>query len=170
MLLARRSAAAVTLKDGRVLITGGSTSTGPTSETELYNPATRSWTIGDSMLASRSGHTATLLADGRVLIAGGEGSGAPGSTLEIFNPATGSDGSQDVFSAELYSASGTSANASSGQTDGFTSAANMLSARSGHSAFLLPHNAGVLMVGGSAASAELYQAWNSSFIPTSAPA
>src|SRR5207244_11017686 len=63
MLLARRSAAAVTLKDGRVLITGGTTSTGSTSETELYDPATRSWTIGDSMLASRSGHTATLLAD-----------------------------------------------------------------------------------------------------------
>src|SRR5216117_427492 len=248
MLLARRSAAAVTLKDGRVLITGGTTSTGPTSETELYNPATRSWTIGDPMLASRSGHTATLLADGRVLIAGGEGSGAPGSTLEIFNPATssfslagtlatprknhaavllsggrvmivggfdgshilnsteifdpataqvssgpslstarmghsattllngdvlvagGSDGSQDLASVELYSASGTSASASSAQTDGFTSAANMLSARSGHSAFLLPHNAAVLMVGGSSASAELYQAWNSAFIATGSPA
>ncbi|PYS48327.1 MAG: hypothetical protein DMG13_25810 [Acidobacteria bacterium] len=248
MLLARRSAAAVTLKDGRVLVAGGSTSSGPTSETELYNPVTRSWTIGDSMLASRSGHTATLLADGRVLIAGGEGSGAPGATLEIFNPDTGSfsaagtlttprknhaavllsggrvmivggfdgshilnsteifdpatakvssgpslsiarmghsattllngdllvaggsDGSQDLASAELYSASGTSASASSGRTDGFTSAANMLSARSSHSAFLLPHNAAVLMAGGSSASAELYQAWNSAFIPTGSPA
>src|SRR5947199_248572 len=240
MLLARRSAAAVTLKDGLVLITGGTTSTGPTSETELYDPATRSWTIGDSMLASRSGHTGTLLAEGRVLIAGGEGLGAPGSTLEIFNPATssfslagtlatprknhaavllsggrvmivggfdgshilnsteifdpatakvssgpslsiarmghsattllngavlvagGSDGSQDLASAELYSASS--------RTGEFTSAANMLSARSSHSAFLLPHNAAVLMVGGSSASAELYQALNSGFIPTSAPA
>src|SRR5205809_3197605 len=241
MLLARRSAAAVTLKDGRVLITGGTTSTGTTSETELYNPATRSWTIGDSMLASRSGHTATLLADGRVLIAGGEGSGAPGSTLEIFNPATssfsaagtlatprknhaavllsggrvmiaggfdgshilksteifdpatkqvssgpslstarmghsastplngdvliagGPDGSKDLASAELYS--------SSARTPGFAAtAANMLSARSSHSAFLLPHNAAVLMVGGSSASAELYQSWNSCFIATRSPA
>src|SRR5438093_7404530 len=248
ILLGRSSAAAVTLNDGRVLVAGGSTSYGPTSETELYNPATRSWSIGDSMLASRSGHTATLLADGRVLIAGGEGSGAPGATLEIFNPDTGSfsaagtlttprknhaavllsggrvmivggfdgshllnsteifdpvtakvssgpslstarmghsattllngdvlvaggsDGSQDLASAELYSASGTPANVSSAQTDEFTSAANMLSARSGHSAFLLPHNAAVLMVGGSSASAELYQAWNSGFISTSAPA
>src|SRR5207249_4659812 len=84
--------------------------------------------------------------------------------------AGGSDGSQDLASAELYSASGTSANTSSAQSDAFTSAANMLSARSSHSAFLLPHNAAVLMVGGSSASAELYQAWNSSFVPTSAPA
>src|SRR5437867_4356474 len=240
MLLARWNAAAVTLKDGRILIAGGSTSSGPTSETELYNPATRSWTIGDSMLASRSGHTATLLPDGRVLIAGGEGSGAPGNTLEIFNPATGSfssagtltgsrknhaavllsdgrvmivggsdgnqilnsseivdpaagtvssgpslstaraghsatmllngdvlvaggsDGSKDLASAELYS--------SSARTPGFAAAANMLSARSSHSAFLLPHNAAVLMVGGSSASAELYQAWNSAFIATGSPA
>src|SRR5205809_2200937 len=240
MLLARRSAAAVTLKDGRVLITGGTTSTGTTSETELYNPATRSWTIGDPMLASRSGHTATLLADGRVLIAGGEGSGAPGSTLEIFNPATssfslagtlatprknhatvllsggrvmivggfdgshilnsteifdpataqvssgpslstarmghsatrllngdvliagGSDGSRDLASAELYSFSA--------RIPEFAAAANMLSARSSHFAFLLPHNAAVLMVGGSSASAELYQAWNSGFIATGSPA
>ena len=35
MLLARRSAAAVTLQDGRVLVAGGSTSSSPTSETEL---------------------------------------------------------------------------------------------------------------------------------------
>src|SRR5437773_11502628 len=239
MLLARRSAAAVTLKDGRVLITGGTTSTGTTSETELYNPATRSWTIGDPMLASRSGHTATLLADGRVLIAGGEGSGAPGRTVEIFNPATrsfsaaatlatprrnhaavllsggrvmivggfdgshvlnsteifdpattqvfsgpslsaarmghsatrllngdvlvagGSDGSRDLASAELYS--------SSARTPEFA-AANMLSPRSSHSAFLLPHNAAVLMVGGSSASAEPYQGWNSAFVATGSPA
>src|SRR5437867_6888326 len=240
MLLARWNAAAVTLKDGRILIAGGSPSSGPTSETELYNPATRSWTIGDSMLASRSGHTATLLPDGRVLIAGGEGSGAPGNTLEIFNPATGSfslagtltssrknhaavllsdgrvmivggsdsnqilnsseivdpaagtvssgpslstarvghsatmllngdvlvaggsDGSKDLASAELYS--------SSARTPEFAAAANMLSARSSHSAFLLPHNAAVLIVGGISASAELYQAWNSTFIATGSPA
>src|SRR5439155_622180 len=141
MLLARWHAAAVTLKDGRILIAGGSTSSGPTSETELYNPATRSWTIGDSMLASRSGHTATLLADGRVLIAGGEGSGAPGNTLEIFNPDTGS----------------------------FSAAGTLTTPRKNHAAVLLSDGS-VMMVGGSAASAELYQAWNAAFIPTGSPA
>src|SRR5207247_6963497 len=80
------------------------------------------------------------------------------------------DGSRGLASAELYSAIGTSANASSAQSDGSTFARNMLSARSGHSAFLLPHNAAVLMVGGSSASAELYQAWNSAFIATGSPA
>src|SRR5438128_40603 len=180
MLLARRSAAAVTLKDGRILIAGGSTSSGPTSETELYNPATRSWTIGDSMLASRSGHTATLLADGRVLIAGGEGSGAPGNTLEIFNPATGSfslagtltssrknhaavllsdgrvmivggsDGNQILNSSEIVDLAA-----------GTVSSGPSLSrARVGHSATMLL-NGDVLVAGGSdgskdLASAELY--------------
>jgi len=86
MLLARSNHASVTLNDGRVLVAGGTTASAPTNETEIYDPFTNTWTVGNPMAASRSGHTATLLKDGRVLIAGGTGSGAPGTTIEIFNP------------------------------------------------------------------------------------
>src|SRR5439155_8906671 len=184
----------------RVLIAGGEGSGAPGSTLEIFNPATSSFSLAGTLATPRKNHATVLLSGGRVMIVGGfDGSHILNST-EIFDPATaqvssgpslstarmghsattllngdvlvagGSDGSRDLASTELYSASGTSANGSSAQSDGFTSAANMLSARSGHSAFLLPHNAAVLMVGGSAAAAELYQAWNSGFIPTSAPA
>src|SRR5438094_333373 len=200
MLASRSGHTATLLADGRVLIAGGEGLGAPGSTLEIFNPATSSFSLAGTLATPRKNHAAVLLSGGRVMIAGGfDGSHILKST-EIFDPATkqvssgpslstarmghsatrllngdvlvagGSDGSRDLASAELYSAIGTSANASSAQSDGSTSARNMLSARSGHSAFLLPHNAAVLMVGGSSASAELYQAWNSAFIATGSPA
>src|SRR5438093_1088580 len=193
MLASRSGHTATLLADGRVLIAGGEGSGAPGSTLEIFNPATSSFSLAGTLATPRKNHAAVLLSGGRVMIVGGfDGSHILNST-EIFDPATaqassgpslstarmghsattqlngdvliagGSDGSKDLASAELYS--------SSARTPGFAAtAANMLSARSSHSAFLLPHNAAVLMVGGSSASAELYQAWNSSFGPTSAPA
>lgn len=57
------------LADGRVLMTGGGTPA--ISDTETYDPDTRTWTSGFPMGTGRRSHTATLLHDGRVLIAGG---------------------------------------------------------------------------------------------------
>lgn len=63
------------LADGRVLATGGSSSSGcPCTyidNAELYDPATGSWTPLDAMSTARVMHTATRLEDGRVLIVGG---------------------------------------------------------------------------------------------------
>src|SRR5690606_6926667 len=67
---------AVTLNDGRVLIAGGS---GPAPlsgmPSEIYDPATGLFTIGNAMRVSRpfSGDysRATVLQDGRVLFTGG---------------------------------------------------------------------------------------------------
>lgn len=54
------------LKDGSVLIAGGG------EQAEIYNPATRSFSLAAGRMdAARFYSTATLLADGRVLIAGG---------------------------------------------------------------------------------------------------
>ena len=57
--------------------------TGPFATTELYDPATDTWTNGPPMSRGRLNHTATLLDDGRVLVVGD-------STAELYNPATNS--------------------------------------------------------------------------------
>ena len=62
---------------GSVLVTGGVTMGSPfrfsTKSTEIYHPATNTWTAGPDMATPRARHTATKLADGRVLIVGGWG-------------------------------------------------------------------------------------------------
>jgi hypothetical protein len=86
---------ATLLRDGRVLVSGGLSTTDPGSElatAELYDPATGTFTrTANDMTVARVGHSATLLADGRVLIAGGS-RGAVTNVLsnvaDLFDPAT----------------------------------------------------------------------------------
>jgi hypothetical protein len=84
------------LADGRVLLTGGGLP--GIAETEIYDPAARTWTTGSPMGKARRLHSVTLLQDGRVLIAGGfvccvvEGQTVRETatdSAEIFDPATG---------------------------------------------------------------------------------
>jgi hypothetical protein len=56
--------------DGRVLITGGDSSS-ILSSAEIFDPTTGTFTATGGMATVRDGHRATLLIDGRVLIAGG---------------------------------------------------------------------------------------------------
>ena len=69
---------ATILPDGKVLVTGGSSSSGFNDGTlavlpaEMWNPATRSWSTMATMQVPRMYHsTALLLPDGRVISAGG---------------------------------------------------------------------------------------------------
>lgn len=66
------------LADGKVLAVGGEQSSDQTNvtsgvlSTEIWDPATETWTTGPSMAAARNYHsTAVLMPDGRVLVAGG---------------------------------------------------------------------------------------------------
>ncbi len=117
---ARTGAAAVTLDDGRVLVFGGTTSSGgATNAVQVFSDG--SWSdLGAVMLDARSGHSATLLKDGRILLAGGENSSGPLSSLEIYDPSSNS----------------------------FASAASLSGARKSHGAARLPDGR-VLMIGGS---------------------
>ncbi|MGZ3416843.1 MAG: Kelch repeat-containing protein [Polyangiales bacterium] len=95
MSVARSAHTATLLVDGRVLVVGGAPAgflgTTSTETSELFDPATSTWSAGPSMSAQRALHTAVRLPSGRVLVAGG----APASlldakqhsTAELFDPA-----------------------------------------------------------------------------------
>ncbi|MBI4480479.1 MAG: hypothetical protein HY651_10695 [Acidobacteria bacterium] len=83
---------ATLLSDGKVLIAGGSSNacSGPTAATQLFDPATETFTVVGPMGTARIDHTATLLPNGKVLIAGGDCYNGVGyATAEIFDPSSG---------------------------------------------------------------------------------
>jgi hypothetical protein len=94
----REGHTATLLRDGRVLIAGGSPNGIQTTATaEIYNPRTQSFTQIASMGVPREAHTATLLRNGKVLIAGGGRGGMPNgyivyTTAEIFDPVSNTFG------------------------------------------------------------------------------
>jgi hypothetical protein len=108
MSIGRVGHTATLLRDGRVLIAGGTREVGAFGVTDpgpigaltsavLYDPTTGTFAVTGSMSVPRSGHTATLLADGRVLVAGGtngfvtDQSGVANelATAELYDPASG---------------------------------------------------------------------------------
>jgi WD40 repeat protein len=83
---------ATLLPNGKVLITGGDgwyTSGGIQASSELYDPATGTWTPTGSLNISRRVHTATLLPNGKVLVAGGLGNTNRLGSAELYDPASG---------------------------------------------------------------------------------
>jgi PKD repeat protein len=76
----------ILLKDGRVLIAGGNT-----SSAEIFDPATLTFSATGNMVSVRYLTTATLLLDGRVLFVGGTvfGDSASTNSAEVYDPATG---------------------------------------------------------------------------------
>lgn len=93
MTTARSGHIATVLRDGTVLIVGGSRDR-PASA-EIYDPAAPTpgtFTATGDMTTARSGATATLLGDGTVLIVGGDrftGSAPLKSSAERYDPSTG---------------------------------------------------------------------------------
>lgn len=84
---ARTAHAATLLPDGRVLVTGGTSDSGASSQsTELYDPATDQWAPAARMRVPRSRHTLTLLPSGEVLAVGGSGNWV---VSELYDPARG---------------------------------------------------------------------------------
>jgi hypothetical protein len=85
MTVARASATATLLPNGKVLIAGG---VGGSTSIELYDPATNTLSAGPPMGQARYDATATLLPNGKVLIAGGNDGSNASNTTEFYNIAT----------------------------------------------------------------------------------
>jgi N-acetylneuraminic acid mutarotase len=127
---------AITLADGRVLLSGGvlvpdllnATNAASIAGADLYDPATNTWQA-TTMSRSRTGHAAVRLPDNRVLVSGGaEGLVSAALTLTAvatFDPATNT----------------------------WTDQAPMTVARAGHTAALLPDGM-VVLLGGNGTSSE----------------
>jgi WD40 repeat protein len=93
MNTARLYHSATLLKDGRVLVAGGSSDISAAAtifaSAELYDRSKRQFSNTGAMLDARTGHTATLLADGKVLIAGGDDGTTSLSSSELYDPVSG---------------------------------------------------------------------------------
>jgi uncharacterized repeat protein (TIGR02543 family) len=91
MTTARGYHTASLLPNGKVLVSGGSTSPETyltyLTTAELYDPATGTWTPTGSMAYGRLYHRQTLLPDGTVLVAGGGYNMTAGA--ELYDPARG---------------------------------------------------------------------------------
>ncbi len=112
---------------------------------ELYDSGAGAWAPTHNLDTARSSHTATLLPNGKVLVAGGDSTTGLGSTLSR---------------AELYDPA----------TDTWTDTGSLTTARSIHTATLLPDGK-VLVAGGNlgfgpTASAELYDPATGTWTPT----
>ena len=150
MSTARADAAAIALRDGRVLICGGTSNGqigGVVSSAEIFDPATQTLMPTGNMNSPRMGHTITMLNDGRVLVTGGQrnvGYRTSLASAEIYDPSAGT----------------------------FTPTASMSKPREGHTATLL-RDGRVLIAGGSpngittSDSAEIYDPVSSTFQPAS---
>ena len=79
---------AVLLNDGRVLIAGGNSASGPVNGAAIWTPSTNAWTATGNMATTRAFFALNLLSDGRVLAAGGLVNVllATTATTEIYTP------------------------------------------------------------------------------------
>ncbi len=185
MTVERRGHTATLLGDGRVLIVGGENGGGLISQSEIFDPAGGTFSVGGNLNSARADHSAIKLADGRVLVAGGRGTAGALNTTEIFDPTTGAFASGPAMSvaraghsATLFAdgrvlIAGGDANGSAEIFDPSSStfsaiAENMNTARSMHSAALL-QDGRVLLVGGRNApgdalsSGEIFDPANATF-------
>jgi hypothetical protein len=110
-----RSAPAVLLGNGKVLVAGGyscdvSGNCASLSSTEIYDSNSGAFGSAGNMTIDRSGHTMTLLATGKVLIAGGQSCTSASTcnaltTAELFDPVAGTFTPTGSLGSARYNAS-----------------------------------------------------------------
>jgi hypothetical protein len=91
MSLARCWHTAERLADGRVIVLGGTTRAGadpfPTGFTEIFDPATGTWSEGPELATPRFHHRSVALPDGTVVVVGGHDADyEPLASVEVLDP------------------------------------------------------------------------------------
>jgi hypothetical protein len=89
--ISRDDATCTTLPDGRVLILGGQTATGPTAEGLVVSPtlpAASVTPLADLLSVARSRHSATLIGPHLLVCGGLDPAGAPLGSCDVLDPAT----------------------------------------------------------------------------------
>jgi len=187
--VARTGHTATALDDGRVLIAGGRTVNGPSFDVEIYNPNTGQSVHAGDLWVPRVNHAAVELGSGLVLVAGGSNGSGVLDYLELFDSTTGLTQSLAIrlgvarekltatrlLDGHVLLAGGRDGSGSLAIAEIFISGSRSIfetgslrTARSGHTAVLLPNNNQVLIAGGivngaPSASAELYADWRNGF-------
>ena len=102
----RKGHTATLLLNGKVLVAGGyggRFGSGPLSSSDLYDPATGTWTPAGALNTARYYHTATLLPNGKVLVAGGFSViGGSLSSAELYDPITGAWTAAGALNTGVY--------------------------------------------------------------------
>ena len=187
--VARTGHTVTALDDGRVLIAGGRTVNGPSFDVEIYNPNTGQSVHAGDLWVPRVNHAAVELGSGLVLVAGGSNGSGVLDYLELFDSTSGLTQSLPIrlavarekltatrlLDGHVLLAGGRDGSGSLAIAEIFVSGSRSIfatgslrTARSGHTAVLLPNNNQVLIAGGTvngapAASAELYADWLNGF-------
>ena len=114
-LAVARTAPAILLGNGKVLVAGGYScdangNCSSLSSAEVYDPNSSSFSGAGNMTLDRYGHTMTLLENGKVLIAGGETCSSSTScnaqnTAEIYDPVAGTFTATGLLNAARFNAS-----------------------------------------------------------------
>jgi hypothetical protein len=190
LLAGRTGHTATALSDGRVVVSGGVIGGLVSGDVEVFDVASGTSSLAAILPEPRSGHVAARLAGDAVLVAGGSGvDGAALQSAAVVDASTGmvtaltgqlsvarvdasattlidgrvlvaggSDGIADLATAEIY--------------DPFAQTFSVLATsmsvpRRGHAAVLLPHNASVLVAGGT--SNGVVQSGADLFLPAEFP-
>jgi hypothetical protein len=154
---------ATELKDGRILIVGGTDGSQSLATAELYDPVTDTVTPTGSLSSIRVDHSATLLSDGRVLVMGGRIGWATGIS-ELYDPSTGTWSTTEgmstsrMFHASVLlgngkvlvvgGASSSTAELYDPTTGSWSSTGSMAQVRQGHTLTVLKDSGLVLATGG----------------------
>ncbi|MDP8961060.1 MAG: kelch-like protein, partial [Actinomycetota bacterium] len=80
---------ALTLSDGRVAVVGGGLGSVPLAATEVFDPASGTWSPSGGLQQPRRGHGLVRLHDDRLLVAGGIAGGELLRSAEVFDPSVG---------------------------------------------------------------------------------
>jgi uncharacterized repeat protein (TIGR02543 family) len=85
---ARISHTATVLKNGQVLVVGGTGPSGILASAELYDPSGKSWADADPLKDARMTHIAALLNNGQVMVAGGTNGTDYLKSVELYGTGT----------------------------------------------------------------------------------